>query len=101
MYYNHCQCLSSFALRLIVVAEHTVQYLVDRSPTNVPVSHHILALLTADNDPPFGHSSEAFPLHFPINARKTQEGLRQKSLINIACPTREAKNFCEYWTTVS
>ena len=75
----HYQCLSSFALGLGVVAEHTAPR------ANVLASHPNIVLLTADNDP---SRSGAFPPHFPINAWKTQESIKTEKP-NIAYTLRE------------
>ena len=60
-----------------LVAGHTVPRGYSRTPTNVPPSHPIRALLTADNDPPFGQRSGVFPPHFshqrPEDPRKYQD----------------------------
>jgi hypothetical protein len=97
----HCQCLSSFALRLIVVAEHTVPRGYNPDKRACVPSYSCIAYCglnnTADNDPPFRHRPGAFRPIFPINARKTQESIRTEGLILRAL----RENFCEYWTTVS
>jgi hypothetical protein len=84
-----------------VLAEHTVQYLWLEPRQTCLRRILFFALLTADNDPPFGHRSGPFRSMFPINARKTQESIETEKPDQYGVSYARGQELLRIFTTVS